>query len=131
MRARYTAFTLGDIEFIMGTHHPTTVKTVDRDHTENWARNSVWQGLEILGTRGGGPGDSEGTVEFVARFSHEDEHQEHHELAHFVRHGGEWIYRDGKMRKGEPVRREEPKVGRNDPCPCGSGKKFKKCCGAA
>jgi len=28
-----------------------------------------------------------------------------------------------------PVRRSEPKVGRNDPCPCGSGKKFKKCCG--
>lgn len=29
-----------------------------------------------------------------------------------------------------PVRRDEPKVGRNDPCPCGSGKKYKKCCGA-
>jgi uncharacterized protein YecA (UPF0149 family) len=28
-----------------------------------------------------------------------------------------------------PIRRTEPKVGRNDPCPCGSGKKFKKCCG--
>jgi len=30
-----------------------------------------------------------------------------------------------------PVTREAPKVGRNDPCPCGSGKKYKKCCGAA
>jgi len=29
----------------------------------------------------------------------------------------------------EPIRRERPKVGRNDPCPCGSGKKYKKCCG--
>jgi preprotein translocase subunit SecA len=29
-----------------------------------------------------------------------------------------------------PVTREEPKVGRNDPCPCGSGKKYKKCCGS-
>ncbi|MFO7665824.1 MAG: preprotein translocase subunit SecA [Desulfobacterales bacterium] len=29
----------------------------------------------------------------------------------------------------KPVKREEGKVGRNDPCPCGSGKKFKKCCG--
>jgi len=28
-----------------------------------------------------------------------------------------------------PVKREEPKVGRNEPCPCGSGKKYKKCCG--
>ena len=29
-----------------------------------------------------------------------------------------------------PLRRSAPKVGRNEPCPCGSGKKFKKCCGA-
>ena len=29
----------------------------------------------------------------------------------------------------KPVVRDEPKVGRNDPCPCGSGKKYKKCCG--
>ena len=33
---------------------------------------------------------------------------------------------DGKV---EPVRRDRPKVGRNDPCPCGSGKKYKKCHG--
>jgi len=31
----------------------------------------------------------------------------------------------------EPYRRETPRVGRNEPCPCGSGKKYKKCCGAA
>jgi uncharacterized protein len=30
----------------------------------------------------------------------------------------------------EPYQREAPKIGRNDPCPCGSGKKYKKCCGA-
>ncbi len=30
----------------------------------------------------------------------------------------------------EPIKRDEPKVGRNDPCPCGSGKKYKKCHGA-
>ena len=29
----------------------------------------------------------------------------------------------------QSIVREEPKVGRNDPCPCGSGKKYKKCCG--
>jgi hypothetical protein len=33
--------------------------------------------------------------------------------------------------KVETYRREEPRVGRNDPCPCGSGKKYKKCCGRA
>ncbi|MCB9832627.1 MAG: YchJ family protein [Planctomycetes bacterium] len=131
MRARYTAFTLADMDYILGTHHPATVKKVDRDDTESWARDSIWQGLQILATRGGGPEDQEGTVEFIARFSYQDEVQEHHELAHFVRHEGDWIYHDGKIRKGEPVRRADPKVGRNDPCPCGSGKKFKKCCGTA
>lgn len=30
-----------------------------------------------------------------------------------------------------PVRHDQPQPGRNDPCPCGSGKKYKKCCGAA
>jgi preprotein translocase subunit SecA len=30
----------------------------------------------------------------------------------------------------EPVKRKGPQIGRNDPCPCGSGKKYKKCCGA-
>jgi preprotein translocase subunit SecA len=31
--------------------------------------------------------------------------------------------------KKQPIRRKTPKIGRNDPCPCGSGKKYKKCCG--
>jgi len=31
--------------------------------------------------------------------------------------------------KPATVKRDQPKVGRNDPCPCGSGKKYKKCCG--
>ena len=35
---------------------------------------------------------------------------------------------DGTVKK-QPVRRSADKVGRNDPCPCGSGKKYKKCCG--
>ena len=30
----------------------------------------------------------------------------------------------------ETLRRDAPKVGRNDPCPCGSGKKYKRCCGS-
>ncbi|MEA2013019.1 MAG: preprotein translocase subunit SecA [Verrucomicrobiota bacterium] len=34
-----------------------------------------------------------------------------------------------QQKKIKPVKRQQPKIGRNDPCPCGSGKKFKKCCG--
>jgi len=40
------------------------------------------------------------------------------------------VLQGGETIKVETVRREEPKVGRNDACPCGSGKKYKKCCGA-
>ena len=40
-----------------------------------------------------------------------------------------WLERRSESAGGQaPLRREEPKVGRNDPCPCGSGKKYKKCC---
>ncbi|MGD9857709.1 MAG: SEC-C metal-binding domain-containing protein [Planctomycetaceae bacterium] len=35
------------------------------------------------------------------------------------------------MQTIDPIRNREVKVGRNDPCPCGSGKKYKKCCGSA
>ena len=42
------------------------------------------------------------------------------------------IYRFWAAKRGTgTLRRDEPKVGRNDPCPCGSGKKFKLCCGAS
>ncbi len=42
------------------------------------------------------------------------------------------LYRFWRAKRGTPpLRREGPKIGRNDPCPCGSGKKFKACCGAS
>jgi len=47
-----------------------------------------------------------------------------HELDHF---DGK-VFTDVEAEKANPVKRDETKVGRNDPCPCGSGKKFKKCC---
>jgi preprotein translocase subunit SecA len=37
----------------------------------------------------------------------------------------------GHAHTAEPFRRVEPKLGRNDPCSCGSGRKYKKCHGAA
>ncbi|MDR2743501.1 MAG: DnaJ domain-containing protein [Treponema sp.] len=42
----------------------------------------------------------------------------------------DWKDDDEDEEKLEPLRRDAPKIGRNDPCPCGSGKKYKKCCGA-
>ncbi len=45
--------------------------------------------------------------------------------------GGDAAFDRAMEAAPKPVRRDEPKVGRNDPCPCGSGKKYKKCCGAS
>jgi len=40
-----------------------------------------------------------------------------------------WLMRRSEnTASSQPVRHSEPRVGRNDPCPCGSGKKYKKCC---
>ena len=54
---------------------------------------------------------------------------EMHEVSTFVKESDGWKFEDGELVGETPIVREEPKIGRNDPCPCGSGKKFKKCCG--
>nr|MDJ0811505.1 SEC-C metal-binding domain-containing protein [Desulfobacterales bacterium] len=54
----------------------------------------------------------------------------HHEIAQFRREDGDWCFYDGEAPKPQTVKRETPKVGRNAPCPCGSGRKYKKCCSA-
>ena len=130
MRSRYSAYALGYIDHVMGTHHPKAGGDVDRKSTEKWSREATWQGLEIVSTQAGGEGDDSGEVEFIARYEIAGTPLSHHERAQFRRHQGVWRYWDGSMVKPRPVVREQPKVGRNDPCPCGSGKKYKKCHGA-
>lgn len=129
MRSRYTAYVKGTLDHIENSHAPEARDDFDKSEAEEMARSVKWLGLEIRETTGGGAEDDEGTVEFVASFRQANERQAHHELASFRRHEGIWVYVDGIGNpKARPKRVE--KVGRNDPCPCGSGKKFKKCCGA-
>jgi len=128
MRSRYSAYVVGAIDYIIDSNDPEEVEKVDRESTESWSKNSEWHGLEVLSVENGLAGDSKGVVEFTADFTFEDERQKHHEVAYFRKRENRWYYADGQMKKGETFTREMPKVGRNDPCPCGSGKKFKKCC---
>jgi len=129
MRSRYTAYAIQNIDYLAATHDPDTVGNMDREDTEKWAREANWQGLEIVDTVAGGPEDEEGVVEFIARYETGGKTIAHHERSTFRRIDGQWFYVDGDMVKPKPVRRDTPKVGRNEPCPCGSGKKYKKCCG--
>ena len=93
------------------------------------AEQSTWLGLEIVDTEAGGMDDENGVVEFIARFTEKGQPKQHHERSRFSKHAGRWYYLDGEVPKPQTQRHEGPKVGRNDPCPCGSGKKYKKCCG--
>ncbi len=130
MRARYSAFATGAVDFLFTSHHSSTRRALKRRDLETWSRGSKWLGLEILGTEAGGPDDDKGTVSFRARYESAGKLTIHEERSEFAREEGEWRFVDGAPIPHEPVRREAPKVGRNEPCPCGSGKKYKKCCGA-
>jgi len=131
MRARYTAYALKEIDFIVATCLRDEEHGIDIDATRRWSERSKWLGLRIVKTDKGSADDEEGTVEFVATYVMDGLREDHHEISSFVRGaGGEWLFSEGEVIP-ETVVREGPKVGRNDPCPCGSGKKYKKCCGAS
>lgn len=129
MRSRYTAYVRHDIDYLLATHDPRTLKEIDRGATEKWARESTWLGLKVLDVAGGQAGDSEGEVEFAARWRVGEQEYTHHERSTFRRHEGRWVFTGGATPKRDPMRREE-RSAPNAPCRCGSGKKTKRCCGA-
>jgi SEC-C motif domain protein len=130
MRARYASYALGEIDYVMSSVHPDSPGEADRNAAEQWAKNSEWLGLTIVDTKDGQDGDETGEVEFIAHFSIGGREAKHHERARFRRHDGKWVYFDGDELKPKPIVNEGPRIGRNDPCHCGSGKKYKKCHGA-
>lgn len=129
MRSRYTAYALKEVGHLYASLHPDHRADFNEKSTRQWAESSEWHKLEIVSTHGGGPDDSEGAVEFVATYSMDGARRDHHELAMFKKDEGSWYFVDGQPVRPKQFVREAPKTGRNEPCPCGSGKKFKKCCG--
>jgi SEC-C motif-containing protein len=129
MRARYTSYATGRIDFIEKSHAPESRADFDRKASEKWAKESTWRGLHILAVKDGGPDDDTGIVSFVAGFSTGGQDYEHREIATFRKDKSGWLFVDGKSPKPETVVKSGPDLGRNDPCHCGSGKKFKKCHG--
>jgi SEC-C motif domain protein len=127
MRARYAAHVVVQMDFIYESTHPDHRQGYDHKGTEEWAANTDWQGLEIIGTQKGGPDDSTGEVEFIARFRAKDVPSEHHENAQFKKEQDIWYFTDGSTVRPKPL--IVTKIGRNEPCSCGSGVKYKKCCG--
>ena len=130
MRSRYTAYCTKSLDYLRGTLAPEALVDYDPSEAATWAEEAHWHGLRILATEGGGAEDETGTVEFIARYRFRRTDYSHHEVSRFRRDAGRWVYVDGVVGP-KPKTRHVDKVGRNDPCPCGSGKKHKKCCGAA
>ncbi|WP_421230160.1 YchJ family protein [Aeromonas jandaei] len=120
MRSRYSAFVLGLGDYLVHSWHPDYLGDLTAELLSQ--TDTQWDGLEIIASQGG-PDDILGMVEFKAWFVEGETRHCLHERSRFVRYEGRWVYTDGEI---DPV---PLRVGRNDPCPCGSGKKFKKCCG--
>jgi len=131
MRARYSAFEKEKLSFLSDTLTEESRKDYSAEETESWAGRAKWQKLTIVKTEAGQENDSQGIVEFQAHFKMEGRNQIHHERSRFIKQNGAWFYVDGEMNPAQEQRIVTHKLGRNDPCHCGSGKKFKKCCGAS
>jgi SEC-C motif-containing protein len=128
MRARYSAFATGAIDFIVASTHSRTQKEIDLSFIREWSETSTWNGLEIFETKV--VNDNKAYVSFEARFTQRGEDHKHREKSLFEREDGQWRFVTGDELKNPTVRYDTPRPGRNDPCPCGSGKKYKKCHGA-
>ena len=121
MRSRYTAYVLADLDYIEQTTQQDVRPQYDFQGLKAWAENSEWLGLKVHGTETDG---ETGRVRFTARYREKEGIINHSEDSKFIFEGGRWYFVHGKDFTPPP----EKQAGRNDPCPCGSGKKYKKCC---
>lgn len=119
MRSRYSAYVTHNIDYLLATWHPDCGADKWRTSIVESFQHTQWNGLKIIATADG-QNNHEGYVEFIATFRDSSSQQEKslHERSRFVKENQRWYYIDGLT----------PRTGRNDPCPCGSGKKHKKCC---
>jgi SEC-C motif-containing protein len=128
MRSRYSAYCTIQIDYLLQTTHPSVRKNYVANSMEEWARSSDWQKLEILSRTRGGENDDRGEVEFKAYYLDSKKNLIiHHENSEFVKENERWYYLKGALNPAAKL--TSGKTNRNDPCPCGSGLKYKKCCG--
>lgn len=127
MRSRYSAYVVVDVEYLVKTTHLTQRKNFDEVDIRAWAVANEWQKLEVINTKKGRLDDNDGEVEFKAYFLDETKKQQiHHEKSTFIKENEKWFYLSGVNGSKSVANQTQ---NRNDLCACGSGKKFKKCCG--
>ena len=125
MRTRYSAFVLVKPEYIIKTTLPAQQALLDIKAIEVWAKENDWAGLKIV-KHTPKIGKNHAQVEFKAYFNTPDGLQAHHELSVFVKiknkaaNNANWYFLDPTVSMS---------VTQKQPCICGSGEKFKRCCG--
>lgn len=122
MRSRFTAHVARDWRYLHATYRPTARKP----YVEEDAVEIPWTRLVVHAHEPGSSPD-QAFVDFSAYYATEEGEQALHEKAEFARSEGRWLY-TRNVRNGPAPAKAAPKAGRNDPCPCGSGRKFKHCC---
>lgn len=115
MRSRYTAYTQANVDYIALTMKSPATDYFDKEEARNWAEKLSWIKLQIIRST---QDDNKGIVEFITFYSAGNKQATLHEISEFSRENGQWYY----------IKGTHPKPGRNDQCPCGSNKKYKKCC---
>jgi SEC-C motif-containing protein len=123
MRSRFTAHVGRDYRYLHRTYDATAPRPYVEEKDDapmQWTRLAVH-------AHEPGRGPDQAFVDFAACFV--DENGEHavQEKSEFHRVDGQWLYTRA-VRMGPAPVKSAPKIGRNDPCPCGSGKKHKHCC---
>lgn len=147
MRSRYAAHVLGLVDYVVNTYHPSCNAQEQREAIQD-SIASDWCKLEVIASSDG-KDSNEGFVEFNAYFNEDNQQYCLSEKSRFIRQDNLWYYIDGEFSEQKEAQHQEQKkaelhasidqrlnqtiqnfkIGRNDPCICGSGKKFKKCCG--
>lgn len=119
MRSRYTAYVRLNLAYIAATMKPPASNHFNKEITLQWASQLKWLGLEVIQSR---IEKNRGWVEFKAYYQEQGQKHCLHERSKFERGDDtRWYYMDSQT--------PSSRISRNDPCPCGSNKKYKKCCG--
>ncbi len=118
MRSRYTAYQRGDVSWLVESWHKSQRSPGLEELISANLPATQWLGLNVI-SHDYNNDSNEAFVTFFARYCEKNQTSAIYERSRFIREEQHWYYVDGVHLQ----------AGRNDSCPCGSGRKYKKCCG--
>jgi len=129
MRSRFTAFATANYAYLQQTVIPSLRHQFVPHDLAKATRQVRWTRLDIEAVAEGTADHTRGTVVFSAWYEHNNKQHLVRERSRFEKQDGVWLYAGGQLLATNQVVGTGHRPKRNDPCPCGSGKKYKKCCG--